>query len=306
MGSSRRADPAEAGGDLERSTPPAGHEHQVAHIDHHPHPLADDEDRIAPAMNRVDEQADSAQDAQPPERDRDHRVALLLGGSPLHEEPGREDPLAQEPEGLPANRVRHRGPSDPTGFPAQRGLDPKLFRHVHCLDSGPVAGAARPPPAGPRRPGSSGCRDGNATSQDPGSVTHRYLHDSTPLADEQTGRRSGEPHERPAGAAPLPSGRSAPSNRCLGSIDRERSCAHRLARRLITRFDRPSSPGRPPAQGRVEAGQGVPELRQCLRRVLQVRVEQADPPPSGNPESRDRSPPTGRRSRRSEIGRTSG
>jgi len=86
---------------------PGRHKHEVAQIDHHPHPLTHNENKIL-AIDRINEQTHSTQEAQPPEGDRDDRVAFFLRGNPLHEKPSREDPLTHETNHLPASGTRHR------------------------------------------------------------------------------------------------------------------------------------------------------------------------------------------------------
>ena len=129
------------------------------------------------AVARVGEQRHAAQQAEPPERDRDHRVALPLRGDPLHQEPRGEDRLASEADDQPELRPatssslkppgrRRDGPGavvdaeDRAGGPA--GAESATRRRPPR--SGSAGASARPRRTGRRSPGATGSRGCSATS----------------------------------------------------------------------------------------------------------------------------------------------
>ena len=62
--------------------------------------LADDKDRV-PALYGVDQQDQSPDDAEEPERDRDHTLLLSFGGDPLDEKAHKKQGLTHKAEGDP-------------------------------------------------------------------------------------------------------------------------------------------------------------------------------------------------------------
>ena len=228
--------------DRRAPSPPSGaalrlaDQHQVPRVDDQPHALADDDHRVLPVA-RVREERQAAQKAEPPERHRDHRVALPFRGDPLHQEPRGEQRLARKADDQPEPCLRHR------------------HRSNLLADTTASLGRHRRQRWGRRRIGQAGCLDGrghlvtrrpahqpgDAEEVDdhperaipevvvrpavrPGPVVHRQLDDPAPLAEQATGRRSDDSPGTSAAAAPSRARRSGPSSRCRGSTGRAPGC----------------------------------------------------------------------------------
>ena len=84
-------------------------QHQVARVDDQPHALADDDHRVRILLEAgVRKERQAAQEAEPPERSRDHGVALPFRRDPLHQEPRGEQRLARKADDQPEIRLRYR------------------------------------------------------------------------------------------------------------------------------------------------------------------------------------------------------
>jgi hypothetical protein len=84
--------------------------HQVPDVNNEAYRLSHNNHRVK-QVDRVYQQRNSSQEAEPPKRDGDNCGALAFRGNPLEEKPGGKERLASEANTYPKCLARYHGPT---------------------------------------------------------------------------------------------------------------------------------------------------------------------------------------------------